>query len=121
MRLDDPVKHRRLVQLDKRSRVLIVEDNLDMGEEHEVELFFHCAEACRVDAVEGGYLLERDGVRARLLLPENGTAEVHRGSLSPALGWVSRGFDRRQPANTIVWRARLAAPAVLRTRIEIER
>ncbi|HET7669831.1 MAG TPA: alginate lyase family protein [Burkholderiales bacterium] len=120
-RLDDPVKHRRLLQLDKKSRTLVVEDNLHMDDEHDVELFFHCAEECRVDAIEGGYLLERDGIRARLILPRDGTAELYRGSLSPMLGWASRGFDRRQPTATLVWRAKLAAPAVLRTTITLER
>jgi hypothetical protein len=34
---------------------------------------------------------------------------------------VSRGFDRRQPTGTIVWRAKLAAPALLRTAIQIDK
>jgi hypothetical protein len=120
-RLEDPVKHRRLIELDKLARRLLIEDSLEMGEEHEVELFFHCAEDCRVDAVAGGYLIERDGITLRLALPANGTAELYRGSLSPLLGWVSRGFDRRQPTGTIVWRAKLAAPALLRTAIQIDK
>jgi hypothetical protein len=43
--------------------------------------------------------------------------QVYRGSLAPLLGWVSRAFDSRQPAPTIVWRARLSSRAVLRTQI----
>ncbi|HYL87276.1 MAG TPA: alginate lyase family protein [Burkholderiales bacterium] len=121
MRLADPVKHRRLLELDKAARRLLVEDSLEIGEEHEVELFFHCAEQCRVDAVAGGYLVERDGIALRLTLPPEGTSELHKGSLAPVLGWVSRGFDRRQPAATIAWRAKLSAPALLRTTIEITR
>ncbi len=120
MRLDDPVKHRRLLELDKAARCVVIEDSLDLAEAHEVELFFHCAEQCRVDAVAGGYLIERDGIALRLVLPASGTAEIHRGSLVPVLGWVSRGFDRRQPTSTIVWRAKLAAPALLRSTIEIK-
>ena len=46
--------------------------------------------------------------------------EVHAGSVSPIFGWVSREFDRRHPAPTIVWRARLAGPAVLRTEILLD-
>jgi hypothetical protein len=120
-RLEDPVKHRRLIELDKSTRHLLIEDSLEMAEEHEVELFFHCAEDCRVDAVAGGYLIERDGTVLRLVLPPNGTTELHRGSLSPVAGWVSRGFDRRQPTSTIVWRTKLAAPASLRTTIQIDK
>ena len=121
MRLEDPVKHRRLVELDKGARRLVIEDSLEMGEEHEIELFFHCAEECSVDALPEGYLLSRGGIRLKIILPQvkNSTAEVHRGNLSPMLGWVSRAFDRRQPASSIVWRAKVAGHAVLRTEILI--
>src|SRR5688572_18105312 len=90
MRLDDPVKHRRLIELDKRARRVLVEDTLEMGEEHDVELFFHCHEDCSVDAIEGGYLLVRAGTSLRLLLPqvENAASSVHRGSVAPLLGLV---------------------------------
>src|ERR671936_376617 len=120
MRLADPVKHRRLLELDKRARRLVIEDSLTMAEEHEVELFFHCAEDCRVDAVAEGYLVERDGIRLHLALPAGGSTEIYRGSLSPLCGWISRGFDRRAPTSTIVWRAKLASPTLLRTEIAIQ-
>ena len=119
MRLEDPVKHRRLIELDKRARKVIVEDTLEMGEEHDVELFFHCHEACSVDAIPGGYLISRNGTSLRLMLPvvENADSAVHQGSLAPMAGWVSRAFDSRRPAPTIVWQARLAQRAVLRSEI----
>ena len=121
MRLEDPVKHRRLIELDKRARRVLIEDTLDMGEEHEVELLFHCSERCSVDAVPQGYLISQEGISMRLTLPEldNAKSAVYRGSTAPLLGWVSRAFDSRQPAPTIVWRARLANRAVLRTEILI--
>jgi len=118
-RLEDPVKHRRLIELDKRARRMIIEDALDMADEHDVELLFHCAEQCQIQAVEGGYLIERDGVQLRLALPVNGAAELHRGSVAPIFGWVSRAFDRREPTTSIVWRTRLSVPALLRTTIDI--
>jgi hypothetical protein len=115
MRLEDPVKHRRLLQLDKRERRVLIEDVLEMEDQHEVELLFHCSEACRVDPVPGGYALERDGVTIKLLLPAGGAARVERGALAPIAGWVSRAFDRREPTSTIVWYARLTGRSVLRT------
>jgi hypothetical protein len=121
-RLEDPVKHRRLVELDKRARTILVEDTIEAADEHEIELFFHCAEDCQIEAVEGGYLVGRDDVPAvKLLLPvvEGASAEVHRGSLAPILGWVSRSFDVRLPASTIVWRARILGRTVLRSEIQI--
>jgi len=44
---------------------------------------------------------------------------LYKGSMAPLLGWVSRAFDSRQAAPTIVWRARLPGRAVLRTEILI--
>jgi hypothetical protein len=120
LRLPDPVKHRRLLQLDKRARRLVIEDSLAMAEEHEVELLFHWAEDCRVDAVADGFLIERDGITLRLALPAGGVAEIYRGSLAPLSGWISRGYDRRAPTRTIVWRAKLAAQTLLRTEIAIQ-
>lgn len=119
LRLADPVRHRRLLSLDKQARRLVVEDTLEMQGTHEIELFFHCAEACSVDAVPGGFVVSRDGVQVRLSLPPSGDSSVHKGEQSPILGWVSRAFDRREPTHTIAWRARLAGPALLRSAIAI--
>jgi hypothetical protein len=118
-RLADPVRHRRLLELDKRARRLIVEDRLEMQGSHDVEVFFHCAEPCTVDAGPGGFVIARDGIRVRLLLPPVGDSSVHKGGLSPILGWASRGFDRRTPTHTIVWRARLSGPTELRTELHM--
>jgi uncharacterized heparinase superfamily protein len=119
LRLEDPVKHRRLIELDKRARQLVVEDTLEMAEEHDVELFFHCSDQCRVDAVPNGYLITRDGLSVTLVLPQGGKSEVLSGSVAPIAGWVSRAFDTREPAPTIVWRARLGGRAALRTEIAV--
>lgn len=119
LRLDDPVKHRRLIELDKSARRVVIEDTLEMAEDHEVELFFHCSERCSVDPVAGGYVISREGRCISLQLPraENCSTRVYRGSLAPVAGWVSRSFDTRQPAPTLVWQARLAGRVVLRTEI----
>ena len=122
-RLEDPVKHRRLIELDKRERRIVVEDTIESEDEHEVELFFHCAEDCQVEAIEGGYVIGRQDVPAvKLVLPvvAGASAEVHRGSLAPTLGWVSRSFDSRVPSSTIVWRARIMGRAVLRSEIVVD-
>jgi hypothetical protein len=122
MRLPDPVKHRRLIQLDKLARRILIEDTLEMEEPHEVELFFHCSERCAVVPSQDGYVLSQDGFCVKLLLPqaEGAQAQLYQGSVSPIFGWVSRGFDRRSPAPAIVWRARLPGRSSLRTEIAVE-
>jgi hypothetical protein len=119
MRLDDPVKHRRLIELDKRAGRVLIEETLEMAEEHEVELFFHFSELCRVDCVADGFVATQGPVSVKIQLParEGATARLYHGSLAPLCGWRSRTFDVRVPTPTVVWQARLAGPARLRTEL----
>jgi hypothetical protein len=122
LHLEDPVKHRRLIELDKAARRIVVEDTLEMQEGHEVELYFHCHERCRVEPVEDGFLVAHGGETLRLRLPQADRARslLYRGSLAPVAGWVARGFDNRVPATTIVWQAHLTGPAVLRSELSLD-
>jgi hypothetical protein len=117
MRLDDPVKHRRLIELDKAARRLRVEDTLEMEEEHDLELFFHFSELCRVDPIAGGFVVTQDRFALTLTLPAGGAARLYQGNLAPMSGWRSRAFDIRAGAPTVVWQARLAGPARLRSEL----
>jgi len=118
-RLPDPVMHRRRITLEKRSRRVVIADTLKMSGAHEIELFFHCSERCRVDPVGNGFRLSQPGRALTLELPQtkNATTRVYTGSTAPVLGWVSRRFDEKLPAPTIVWRARLASDVTLRSEI----
>jgi len=118
-RLDDQVKHRRLIELDKRARRIVLEDTLEMAGDHEVELFFHCHEESEVRAAGEGFVVRRGNAVVRLSLPKAAASavQIYRGSLAPMAGWVSRAFDCRRPAPTIAWRARLTGTSVLRTEI----
>jgi hypothetical protein len=121
LHLEDPVKHRRLIELDKAARRIVIEDTLEMEEDHEVELFFHCHERCRVEPLADGCVISRKGEILRLRLPRADQSRMllYRGSLAPVAGWVSRAFDQREPATTIVWQARLVGPAVLRSELQL--
>ena len=118
-RLPDPVTHRRKISLDKRTRRVVIEDKVLMSGAHEIELFFHCSEQCRVDPTPGGYRISRDGKTLVLRLPEapGASTRVRCGELVPVSGWVSRRFGERRPAPTIAWRARLHGDALLRSEI----
>lgn len=124
LRLADPVAHTRRIGLDKFTRRIVIEDVLEMAGEHEVELFFHAAEACAVTAEPGGYALSRDGQTIHLSLPQapaGRQAEITclRGSHAPIAGWVSRRFDVKQPTATLRWKARLTGLTVLRSEIRM--
>lgn len=119
MHLTDPVMHRRRIIFDKFVRRIVIEDWLQMAGVHQIELFFHCSDRCRVDPVAGGYRLGQDPRTLVLKLPpaQPATSQLYVGSIAPISGWVSRRYDDKQPAPTISWKARLAGEAVLRTEI----
>jgi hypothetical protein len=121
LRLPDPVRHRRRIELLKDARRVVLEDTLEMAEDHAVELFFHCHEDSLVIPQDGGYIVRRGSALLKIQLPEiaDAKATVYRGSLAPMSGWVSRSFDSRAPAPTIVWSARLTGRSILRTEIVI--
>jgi hypothetical protein len=87
--------------------------------EHDIELFFHCSERCEVSLAQDGFALRQERRTLSLKLPvaQGAAAQIHRGSTAPILGWISREFDRKLPAPTIAWRARLKGNVVLRTEI----
>ena len=118
-RLADPVIHRRRITLEKAARRIVIEDTLQMAGEHDIELFFHCSESCRVDVAPGGYRISQGGHELSLRLPQlaDGATRVYIGSMAPICGWVSRRFDEKQPAATISWHGRLAGENVLRSEI----
>ena len=118
-RLADPVMHKRRIALDKAARRVVIEDTLKMTGEHDVELFFHCGEKCRIDPLPDGYALRQEARVLTIRLPhlKDGSSCVYHGSSAPISGWISRRFDDKQPSPTIAWRARLKGEVVLRSEI----
>ena len=118
--LPDPVMHRRRIVLDKRSRAITVEDALTMRGEHAVELFFHCAEGSVVTPIVGGVAVSRSGRTLRIRWPglAVGRSAVLQGSEQPKAGWVSRRFDEKVAAPTLVWHGTLAGDTMLQTVID---
>ncbi len=118
--LPDPVAHQRRITLDKRSRTISVEDQLEMKGAHDVEIFFHVDERCGVEVLPGCFALTRGKRTLRLRLPElpGATVEKIEASTAPIAGWVSRRFDEKVAAPTIRWSARLSGHTVLRTLID---
>jgi hypothetical protein len=120
--LPDPVLHRRRIVLDKTRRLLVIEDYLEMDGTHDVEIFLHAAPEANALPTADGVKVARAGRAIRVVWPDlaAGRSEILRGRTSPIAGWVSRRFDVREPADTLVWRARLAGDCVLRTVIDCD-
>jgi len=117
--LEDPVMHRRRIVLDRELRRITIEDTLWMHADHSIELFLHCHEECGVKLREGSACIKRGGRAIHVTFPRIEGCEVAllEGSSNPRGGWVSRAFDRKRPAPTLVWRAQVSGRVVLRTAI----
>jgi hypothetical protein len=100
-RLPDPVRHRREIRLDKRTRHFVVTDTLDCRGPHRVECFWHFAEDCEV-AIDGNTLTASNSGRTiRMSMSGPKTSfEICRGRSEPPCGWVSRSFDVKVAAVT---------------------
>jgi len=122
LRLADPVRHRREVRFAKADDLLEIVDRIEGSGRHLVERFWHFAETCRV-TLDGRAAVSTDGlIELRIDVDElDARPEILSGSESPLGGWISRGFGRKAPTTTLVYRSEAAGAAELRTRISIRR
>jgi hypothetical protein len=119
--LRPPGRHRRSVRLDPRARTLDITDAVDGGG-HQVRLAFHFGPLVRV-ALDGA-IARLDwpcadvAGAAVLKLPSGLDWSVHRGDVSPALGWYSAGLGHLEPAVAIVGTGQAMRERPLITRLQ---
>jgi hypothetical protein len=121
-RLVDPVIHRRRITLQKKRRLLLIDDTIECVGSHRIELFWHFSEHCDV-GLEGRLVLAQAGGKTvALSLPEAREAEcrLYRGSTAPIAGWVSRRFDHKVPTTTIVWEVLINGRVGVQTGIQCD-
>jgi len=110
-RLADPVRHRRVVLVNRRGRRVVIEDRLEGADRHRVEWFFHLAPG--VEAVLAGDLPRLAGRinAARFTIAGPALPDGARWRLVPDL--VSPGYGKAAPATTLVveWTGRLPVAA----------
>jgi hypothetical protein len=117
LRLADPVRHRRLLLLNKRTRRFVLEDHLEGRGRHRLEFFFHLAPGGEAFVEEDAVVACRaGGVRFRI-----------RPTLAPAGLRVRRdedlfspGYGRIVPALTVRFEWDGDLPVVARFAIEVE-
>ena len=120
-RLDDPVIHRREIELNKAARCIEIVDVLECTGDHRVELFWHFAEACAVRVEHSGVYVKNGPIGAMLQMSTSDfSLSLLRGTETPIAGWISRHFDDKQPITTAVWTGSISGRTVLRTTLTIE-
>ncbi|MEJ2442321.1 MAG: alginate lyase family protein [Exilibacterium sp.] len=107
-RLSDPVVHSRRLDLQGDRKKLVIKDQLEAKERHNVALYFHFSDSCKlVEVKDNVCVLDLAGSAITLTLDQRMRVEVLEGSKSPIGGWLSRGYHRKTPVPTVVARARI--------------
>jgi hypothetical protein len=112
--------HERRVTLDRRARLLVVEDRIRGEGEFDIRLAFHLGPAVALGD-DGALRWSAAGREWRGALALSPALEwrSHRGETEPLLGWYSPRFGHKEPSTTLVGSGRIAAGTVLRTELRI--
>ncbi|MGH8543280.1 MAG: heparinase II/III family protein, partial [Gammaproteobacteria bacterium] len=119
-RLEDPVLHRRTLELDERSRILSIRDDIVANGTHEITAYFHLAENALL-AAEGPnrYRIAVGGGTVTLEVDARFAVDILAGSDEPIGGWVSRGYHRKVPSTTVIARGRCHGSTSFVSRVDI--
>jgi len=121
-RLEDPVVHRRGIQLDTHRQLLEVTDMLFCEGAHDARRSWHFAEDCHVERTANGLRVTSGLAVVQLeALEELHEVQVHRAGTAEQGGWISRRFGVKQPCTTVHWYSRVNGETTLRTRITYTR
>ena len=101
-RLDDPVTHRRAIELTDSMESLRIRDELLANSTHRAVMHFHFAPECVVEQIsESTIRAVRPEGRIDMELPATMQIELVRGATNPILGWCSDVYHEKQPITTV--------------------
>ena len=104
-RLDDPVLHRRTVELDKKGGRLNIKDYIEAKSSHEICQYFHLAPECEITELKKNHWRIKNGPAAiELVIDEQFMCEVVKGGDEPICGWASCSYGSKVPTNTFACR-----------------
>lgn len=124
-RLPGGVIHQRSVELDGAASRVVIRDRLAGAGSHHAALHLHFAETCTVERSErGGFSAVFPGGFADIDMDDRMSVEAVVGSEDPILGWVSRGYHRKEPSPTLRatcgWEGTLAITTTIRLRRHVD-
>jgi len=102
-RLDDPVVHRRTIELNKKQSTVSIKDYIEAKLLHDICMYFHLAPECEITGIKRNqWKIINKGKEIELIVDELFTCEVIKGSEDPICGWASKKYDAKNPTNTII-------------------
>jgi len=120
--LNDPVTHRRTLELNGPGRSLIIRDDIMARGKHDMAVLFHLAESCVVNpAGRNRYRIDVGPGTVEIELDSCLHVESFRGSTNPIYGWVSRGYHQKRECTTLVGRYTAEGDTSFVSRIEIRK
>jgi hypothetical protein len=120
-RLNDPVIHKRTVELNKASETVSVIDTVESRASHAAVLYFHFAPECEVRRRSGNcWEIDNSGCKIVLSTEARLGCSLHRGEEDPICGWASRRYDCKTPSFTLACRLVTQGKNQIVTRISVE-
>lgn len=115
------VRHRRTITLNGRDQEVLIHDELVGKGRHVAASHFHLSEQCSTRQVDRDRFHVACGSGSLIvdLDPCLSVSQV-RGSEEPILGWISRGYHRKEPTTTLVGLGEWENSLRLTTRIAVK-
>ncbi|MCU0918351.1 MAG: heparinase II/III family protein, partial [Planctomycetes bacterium] len=118
--LQDPVVHRRTLELDGRERVLVVRDDIQARGKHDLAMYLHLAAHCEVvPAGANRFRVAAGPGTVEIELDQHLAVSLLHGSDDPIGGWVSPGYHQKEAATCLIGRCRCEGNMSLTCRFRI--
>ncbi len=122
LRLDNPVKHTRKIQLNKKTRQLTVNDNLLSSGSHQMAMCWHFSPTITLSKeTDHIYKATLDNGKIAVFHFDSTTEiDVYNGSHgADQLGWYSESYHKKVAINTVVCKKHFTGDSHFLTKIEI--
>jgi hypothetical protein len=105
MRLKDPIKHRRTLDLDAGSRILTIRDEIIAKGSHEIGIYLHLSEECVIFKTQSNrYEIDVRGRKIVIEVDSKFSTEISAGGKKPIAGWMSKCYHKKVASTSIVGR-----------------
>jgi len=119
-RLQDPVIHRRSIEINKEEEIVEINDILQAEASHEIAMYLHLAPQCKTSKLtENRWHITNNNRTVELLTDDKLDCEIISGREDPPVGWVSSAYDHKLPTNTFVCKGVFKGNQSFTTRIRV--
>ncbi|HYE25194.1 MAG TPA: alginate lyase family protein [Clostridia bacterium] len=120
-RLQDPVLHRRTIELIGAEGEVLITDELVCAGSHRATLHFHLGEKCGIEPVAANaYEIRLENGVVSLELDPRTSVRWTRGGDTASGGWVSRAYHVKSPAATLAAQITISGPTTVATRLRVQ-